>query len=186
MQEEQIALEICQHYRKQLLTNRMWIKGPNQLLPLSIPVGRRSARAPIKEKKISYAENWQKQHWGSWITAYKNSPFFDYYVDDFLPFFEQKPVFLVDLLVDILHVLWKKLGIPTSFSLTESYLGEEFYQVDYRETFDPRNQAVPIGFEARPYPQVFPGFSPGLSIVDLLFNEGPNSTLLLKEYWKGK
>jgi hypothetical protein len=177
--EEAFLLEVCQHYRKQQITNRMWIKGPNRALPLTIPVERRGARAPIRDKKISYAENWQKQHWYSWIAAYRNSPYFEYYEDDFRPLFEQKYVYLVDLLTEALGVLWQKLDLALRYSYTEEYHPASFYGRDFRMDFQAGLEAFPLWFQPQVYPQVFPGFTPGLSIVDLLFNEGPNCRLLL-------
>lgn len=164
----------------------MWIKGPNRLHPLSIPVARRDARAPIKDKKISYAENWQIQHWRALTAAYNNSPYFEYYKDEFRVFFEKKPVFLVDLLTEVIALLWKKLGMASGYELTQEYLPSEAYQKDFRKSFSPRPDKTPNQFVSQSYPQVFTGFDPGLSVIDLLFNEGPNSRIILATSWKAE
>lgn len=180
LQYDFIELEVCQHFRKQQYTNRMWIKGANGDMKLSIPVERRGARMPIKEKKISYAANWQLQHFRSWEAAYRNSPYYEYYIDSFRPFFEKRHLSLVDILEESIRVCFQKLGAELEVSLTEEYK-PIVAESDWRRVFDPTRQKLPVDFKVISYPQVFDHFSTDLSIVDLLFNEGPASLPILMQ-----
>ncbi len=177
-----IELEVCQHFRKQQYTNRMWIKGANGDMKLSIPVERRGARMPIREKRISYAENWQLQHFRSWEAAYRNSPYYEYYIDSFSPFFEKRYDFLVDLLEESISLCFEKLKLEVEISRNKDFK-PKLEEGDWRGVFDPRRQKLPSNFQVIEYPQVFAGFSTDLSIVDLLFNEGPaSSSILMKGF----
>jgi len=179
-EEESILLEIHQHYRKQQYSNRMIIRSANRPLPLSIPVTRRGSRMPIKDKKISYQENWQKQHWQSLVSAYRNSPYFLFYEDELQKLYNQKPVYLLDFLELCLGFVQKKLQLPAHWTYTTEYFPSESYKgTDYREDFKPGGLVVPEWFTVKPYPQVFEGFVGGLSILDLLFTEGPEGKRII-------
>ena len=182
IQYDFIELEVSQYFRKQQYTNRMWIKGANGDMKLSIPVERRGARMPIKEKKISYAVNWQLQHFRSWEAAYRNSPYYEYYIDSFQPLFQERPVFLVDLLEQSIIICKQKLGITWEIRMNEDFhpIGKS-QKSEWRTAFDPTRQKQFDGFEAIKYPQVFDEFSADLSIVDLLFNEGQASLSILEK-----
>lgn len=178
--EEAVLLEVYQHYRKQKYTNRMYIRSANRVLPLSIPVERRGMRMPIKEKKISYQDDWQKQHWQSLISAYRNSPYFLYYEDELSSLYKQKPVYLLDFLESCLGFIQDKMKLDTQFKLTAEYFPTESYaDKDFRDAFDSGRQELPAWFTSLPYPQVFEGFESGLSILDLLFNMGPEGNRLI-------
>lgn len=181
IQYDFIELEVSQYFRKQQYTNRMWIKGANGDMKLSIPVERRGAKMPIKEKKISYATNWQIQHFRSWEAAYRNSPYYEYYIDSFQPLFQERPVFLVDLLEQTILICQQKLGVTWDIKMSEEFYPlKKAEEIEWRSAFDPTRQKQYDGFQATAYPQVFDGFSPDLSIVDLLFNEGQASLPILE------
>ena len=181
IREKDIILEVCQHFRKQQYTNRMQIKGPNRIMPLTVPVGRKGAKLPIKEKKISYSENWQRQHWRSLIAAYKGSPYFEFYDHKMEPLFAQEFESLIDLNVATIKTCLDILGIEIEMSFSRSFEESETYNQDFRNDFDPSLKTLPDWFNTIPYVQVFDGFTPGLSILDLIFNLGPESRLLLKK-----
>ncbi|MFK7923934.1 MAG: WbqC family protein [Bacteroidia bacterium] len=182
IQYDFIELEVSQHFRKQQYTNRMWIKGANGDMKLSIPVGRKGARMPIKEKKISYEVNWQLQHFRSWEAAYRNSPYYEYYIDSFQPLFQKRPVFLVDHLEQAILICQQKLGLSWDIKMSEDFHPlQKTGEIEWRSVFDPTRQKPYDGFQAVKYPQVFDGFSPDLSIVDLLFNEGQASLSILQK-----
>ena len=166
----------------------MYVKLANQVYPLTIPIERRGAKVSLKEKRISYREAWQRQHWNSLVSAYQNSPYFEYYEQEIKLCLDQAPAFLLDLHLDLLSLLLKWVGWEGEIVLSDAYHESEFYEVDLRKSFDPRLQKLPNWFIPIPYPQVFEGFDPGLSILDLLFNEGPATrTLLLqstKKEWR--
>lgn len=180
--EEMVLIEIFQHYRKQQYTNRMYIRSANRVLPLSIPVTRRGMRMPIREKKISYQEDWQKQHWQSLVSAYRNSPYFLYYEDELQKLFQTKPIFLFDMLEASLTFVQDKLQLPIDLNYTQEYFAQEEYgENDFRNTFDPARKELPSWFVSTTYMQVFEGFEPNLSILDVLFNLGPAGKRILAE-----
>ncbi|MEL6593145.1 MAG: WbqC family protein, partial [Bacteroidota bacterium] len=188
-QNASIELEVCQHFKKQQYTNRMWIKGANGDMKLSIPVERRGARMPIRDKKISYAEKWQQQHWKSWVSAYRNSPYFEYYEDSFRPLFEKRYSFLQDLLLDSIELCTQQLKVEMRVEVNKVYRPAAALSgaQDWRRDFDPSRKQWPSWYTSHPYPQVFEGFSPDLSIIDLLFNEGQASAQVLRQsYQDGK
>lgn len=181
MQEQEILLEVCQHYRKQQYTNRIRIRAANSVLPLIIPLDRKGSKTPIAQKIISYREEWQKQHWKSLESAYRASPYFVYYEDTLATFYDASHTSLLDFHLKALDWILAILDHQVPVRLTESYLPPDAYAVDYRDSFDPAGKMLPPWFRPLPYPQVFEGFSPGLSILDLVFNEGPAAALRLKE-----
>ncbi len=181
LQAENIGIEVAEHYAKQQYTNRLWIKTTNGDLPLIIPVLRTGERKAIRDKRISYESLWQKNHWKSLETAYRSSPYFEYYEDKFAVFYEKKYEFLIDFTLEIQAICFQLLQIETPVQQIETYEKPGFYAQDYRAAFDASRHQQPEWFVPVPYTQVFEGFSAGLSIFDLLCNEGPHSRDILKK-----
>ncbi|MDW3647352.1 MAG: WbqC family protein [Bacteroidia bacterium] len=180
--KKEVLIEIWQHYRKQQYTSRMFIRSANRVLPLSIPVARRGRKMSIKDKKISYQEDWQKQHWISLLSAYRNSPYFLYYEDELQAIYQSKPVYLLEFQQTCLDFLLQKLNLSIAYSYTNEYQEENYYgEKDLRRDFGSQPSDSPDWYNAKSYPQVFEGFEPGLSALDLLFNEGPESQRIIKE-----
>ncbi len=182
------VIEKHANYTRQSYRNRCVISGANGPLTLSVPVERgRSHNMPDKEVKIAYYTNWQKQHWRSIVSAYNTSPFFQYYRDDIYPFFKKKSTFLFDLNVAITHLMMELTGIESEISFTGEYLSPaDSNDLDLREVIHPKRPASrwDLSFSPLPYKQVFDqrcGFLPNLSILDLLFNKGPESVLVLEQ-----
>ncbi|MGL5957077.1 MAG: WbqC family protein [Phocaeicola sp.] len=182
---EQIFIEAHEHFVKQTYRSRCQIATANGALNLTVPVQKTSGqKKPIRDTRIDYSEDWQRQHWRTFVAAYKSSPFFEYYADDFLPFFEQKESFLFDLNLKITNCIVETLQITTPLLLTEAYNKHLSIEEDFRNTISPK-QAIKTHKqdEATTYYQCFSdrnGFLPNLSILDLLFNEGNNARTLLK------
>ncbi len=172
---ETICIEQYENFGKQSYRNRCEIMTANGVIPLTVPVAKANSKTLIKDLKIVYATPWQKLHFRSIESAYKNSPYYDYYIDDLMPFFEKKETYLLDLNQAILETLLQLLKIDRPVHLTEDYIPQDHPDyTDLRDAFHPkanRRRAVPIP-PVRPYRQTFSDrypFTPDLSILDLLF-----------------
>lgn len=174
--DEIVLIEQFEHFPKQTYRNRTSIVSPNGKLDLIIPVVKGSKiHTKFKDVKISYDFDWQRLHWLSMQTSYRRSSYFEYYEDEFSPFYEKKWTFLLDYNLDILNLLLKLLKMKTKYSLTDSYETEYQRIEDLRNSMNPKK---PSSSNFRPYYQVFEerqGFIPNLSIIDLLFSQGPQS-----------
>lgn len=170
----EFLLEKFEHLPKQTYRNRATIASPNGSLDLVIPVVKGAkVHTPYKDVKISYDERWQRLHWLSLQTCYRSSAYFEFYEDGLAPFYEKKYDFLFDYNYDMLTWLFKQLKISSDLVTTESY--EENSAKDYRSAMTKKE--IPVT-QTKPYFQVFSDrneFIPNLSIVDLLFNQGPQA-----------
>jgi hypothetical protein len=186
----QISIEQFESYHKQTYRNRCIILAANGPIVLSIPVlGGPGARGLMKELLLSYDHNWQHLHWRSIISAYKNSPFFDFYADDLAPFYHTKKwKFLIDYNTEIQNVMLDFIKINPNIKYTESYIKSEETPSglrDFRYSIHPKMQKQEVDDDFQPvtYSQVFQerfSFIPNLSILDLLLNEGPETFSILK------
>lgn len=178
---KEVYIEIHENFIKQTYRNRCEIAGPNGMQSLVIPIEKKSGtKVKIKDTKVSYDENWQKDHLKTFLSAYNKSPFFEYIIDDFNFVFNKKFTFLLDLNYKCHEVICDYLRISSSINYTNEYQKEGFYSNDYRYTFQPKNRKK-VNAEKN-YNQVFidkHGFIPGLSVIDLLFNEGNNAYEIL-------
>jgi hypothetical protein len=186
LQYKEVYIEARENYQTQSYRNRAVISGPNGLQNLSIPVKKSSTAKPeIREVEIDYKTDWQKDHWRSIENAYKSSPFFEFYRDAFLPYFEQQNIrFLFEYNLRILTTLLEEIEIQNSPILTEHFYANAEAD-DYRFCIHPKPklQKPDEYFQAKAYSQVFSdrfAFLPNLSILDLLFNQGPNTENHLK------
>ena len=148
---------------------------------LNISVKHDSAKANFKDIKIDNQYNWQKNHFKSLEAAYKNSPFYEYFVDDLRPLFEKKHEFMLDLNFEIFKLVNETLGISIPFEKTTEYFHEVTDKTDVRYLVNGKKDKTQI----EPYTQVFDdkhGFLNNLSILDLLFNEGRYAVDYLKQH----
>jgi len=168
--------DIYEHFVKQTYRNRCYILSPNGIQSLTIPIVNVKKLKPIKDVKIAYDENWQKIHWKSFEAAYRKSPYFEFYEDEFYPFYqENKTAFLIDFNEQLEQKIIKLLALTTYLKKTTEYIDAQLVENDYRTSLSPK-KPIPLLFKN--YIQVFGDrneFAPNLSIIDLLFNEGPNS-----------
>jgi hypothetical protein len=172
------------HYRKQQYYNRTCIKTPDKTLILSIPVKKAVEQTPLCKREIAYDWRWQHDHWKSLESAYRSAPYFEYYEEGIRDFFEEQPASLLDYNLRITKHMSDLLELDLSWQLSDAYHGAEHYGRDFRDAFPTKDDALPAEFVPQPYPQVFgEDFSPNLSILDLLFNKGPESKSLLKSSW---
>ncbi len=177
---KEIRIEQWEHYQKQSYRNRCYIYGANGRQCLVIPVvHEQNSKIPIRDVKIDYSNPWQKIHWKSIESAYRHSPYFSYFFDMLLPYYDSNHQirFLFDFNLELLNVLLKILKIENNPLLTEKYDKQPSDYTDYRQSIHPKKRLIqhdPL-FKCNKYPQVFQekyGFLGNLSIIDLLFNEG--------------
>lgn len=180
------TIEKHSNYQRQTYRNRYHILGANGPLTLSVPVEKgKTVKIKDSQIKIAYHSNWQANHWRSIVSAYNSSPFFQFYRDDIEPFFSKKYTYLFDFNLESTRLLCELLGIETEIVVSDDFLKNPPYDVlDLREVIHPKKnfRKVDSTFIPVPYKQVFDerhGFIPNLSILDLLFNKGPEALLVL-------
>ncbi|ATA90388.1 hypothetical protein CGC58_11980 [Capnocytophaga stomatis] len=172
------VLEVSDNYQKQTLRNRAYIYGANGKLALNLPikhVGGETGRQLFKDVRVENHFPWQRLHWKSLETAYRTSPFFEYYEDDLYPLFEKKYTFLLDVNMDTIETVLACLQTDINFDKTKSYEAEPKEVIDFRFLTSAKKE-FPLQMEE--YHQIFSdkhGFLPNLSVLDLLFHEGPNT-----------
>lgn len=172
-------------FQKQSYRNRTYILGANKVLPLVVPVKKGKSKIPMKDVIIDYGYDWQKLHWTSIISSYNKSPFFMFYESEIEEFFIRKYNSLVELNVGIVRFLIRLLAFETEIILLseeENIIKKEF--TDLRNKMHPKRIHIDKNFKVVKYSQVFIyklGFIPNLSILDLLFNKGPEASLILRE-----
>jgi len=178
---ENVFLEMDDNYQKQTFRNRTHIYGSNGLLQLSVPVIHSlNNRQKYRDVKISNATKWQSLHWKSLQSAYSTSPFFEFYKDELQPLFEVKYDFILDYNLKCFVTICECLQLDLKLTKTKSFQKIVEDKTDLRHLVNAKKE-VPILFES--YTQVFNdkhGFIQNLSILDLLFNEGPNALLYLE------
>ncbi|WP_183573301.1 WbqC family protein [Mucilaginibacter sp. X5P1] len=171
-----IMIEREEHFPKQTYRNRTNIYSPDGVLALTVPVVKGSKNhTVIKDVKISYDFKWQRLHWMGLQACYRRSAYFEFYEDDFAPFYESKETFLFDYNEQFLQLLLKLLKIKTDITYTDTYEVAYPALTDLRDVISPKKEPL---FTQKPYFQVFEenhGFIKNLSIVDLLFNQGPQA-----------
>ena len=182
----QALVEVYDHYLKQTYRNRCMVAGPNGVQALTVPIVKPDrVKTPLCDIRISDHGNWQHLHWNALLSNYERSPFFDYYADELRPFFEKKFDFLADFNEEIQRVVLTALDLQPQFQRTEQYADLAPGVPDLRQIISPKvSLDHDPDFRIQPYYQVFAhkhGFLPNLSIVDLLFNMGPEARLVLRK-----
>lgn len=177
---ESVTFEVEDTFQKQTNRNRMYIYSPNGIQMLNISVKHNDANNNFKDIKIDNQYNWQKNHFKSLEAAYKNSPFYEYFIDDLQPIFEKKHEYMLDLNFEIFEKINDALGISIPFDKTTEYFHKVSDKTDFRYLVNGKKDNTQI----EPYTQVFEnkhGFINNLSILDLLFNEGRYAVDYLKQ-----
>jgi len=178
-----VILETAEHYVKQTYRNRCLIATANGVTVLTVPIEKPdSEKCPTKDIRISSHGRWQHLHWNTFVSAYGLSPFFDYYRDELEPFYTRRFEFLLDFNEALRHLICNWLDIQPKITRTSRYLTSVAAD-DFRCAIRPKHAENDPAFTPQPYYQVFGhkhGFLPNLSIIDLLFNMGPESVLVLQ------
>lgn len=181
-QSDEIVFEICDSYQKQTYRNRCYIYGANGKLSLNIPVHfSQRDRQNTDEIEIDNTSKWQSIHWKSIESAYKTSPFFEFYEDELKELFNTPKEFILDFNLECIAIINSCLGLDVAMSNSDEFL-KTTNKTDYRFLVDARKESE---INTKNYIQVFQekhGFINNLSILDLLFNEGPNALNYLKNH----
>ena len=186
-------IEQYDSFQKQTYRNRCVIATANGLQALTVPI-EHSLLTPhlsplVKDLRISDHNQWRRVHWNALQSAYSESPFFEYYADDLHPFFEKKYDYLIDFNEEIRQKVCELIDIHPHVEYTPEYISHlsplisHFSSLDdFRDVINAKHPQPDDDFEAKTYWQVFQhkhGFQPNLSILDLLFNMGPESIFYL-------
>ena len=203
------ALEACENYQKQSYRNRCYILASDGPQMLQVPVvhgGKGALRshpgdgdssiaeavleggtspANICSVRVDYSTPWIVRTERALDTAYETSAYYEYYRDSLFPLLEAHPQTLWELNLSLIRWCLDRCRIACSLVPTSAYSAPDSQADDYRYAIHPKRPdtvLADLGLE-RPYYQVFRdrlgGFTPRLSILDLLFNEGPDSILWL-------
>ena len=209
------VIEQHDNFVKQTYRNRCVIASANGPQTLTVPTERYDGlKCPMRDIRISDHGNWRHLHWQALVSAYGETPFFEYYADDLRPYFEERRwTYLLDFNLDIMHTLCSLLDVRPTLSLSDHYIttdattaahaatttahaaatattgdsdsvGEEAESnfIDLRDAIRPKRPLPDNEFDSRPYYQVRAarhGFLPNLSVLDLLFSEGPEGIFWL-------
>lgn len=172
-------------FTKQTFRNRTVIATENGTQALTIPIVHTGGKQPMRDIRISEHGNWRHLHWNAIVSAYRKSPFFDYYADDFAHFYEERDGFLMDFNMRLHATMCELLGLERTTATTVERAKNDIE--DLRRMAEPATLAQTEGYTSQPYYQVFAtrnGFQPNLSIADLLFNMGPEALITLRDSCK--
>ncbi|HEX2396360.1 MAG TPA: WbqC family protein [Bacteroidales bacterium] len=182
--DQPVFIEKHENYQKQSYRNRCCIYGANGLQSLVIPVKKlHGVKMPVSSVEIDFTMNWKRIHLKSIESAYRLSAFYEYYADEVIEAYKTEIPLLFDWNLHLLNVLLRLCGINKKPAVTGEWQTSETF--DFRQSINPKKRlsAPDPLFLPVPYQQVFSersGFLPNLSIIDLLFNEGPQTLSVLK------
>lgn len=175
-------VERHENYIKQSYRNRCYVLTAQGVQPLSVPVlrGNSKDKTLITDVEIDYSQKWYNVHWRTIQAAYGRAPYFEFYSDYLKEVYERQPKYLFQLNVDLLRLYLKLLKLDRPLTFTETYQAEHADNVlDLRNRLHPK--IYPDNLHVKPYTQVFgKQFASELSIIDLLFTQGPASLTYLQ------
>lgn len=180
---EHVIIEQWESFQKQTYRNRCLIATTNGIQALTFPVEHSDSQL-IKDIRLSDHGNWRHLHWNALQSAYGESPFFEYYQDDIRPFFEKRWVYLLDFNEAIRQKMCELIDIQPEVTYNTGYMADSESQDmdDFRSAINPKHPIQDDDFETKCYYQVYQtkhGFLSNLSVLDLLFNMGPESIFYL-------
>lgn len=179
------TIEQHENFQKRTYRNRCYIATPTGPEALAIPIegGGAQRHTPIREVRISSHNNWQDKHWSALCTHYRATPFFEYYAPELEPFFLPNPPgngFLFDYNWELILLLIKMLGITQLPTLSTEFNPPA--QSNLTALLQPHSEWQDPHFVPKPYYQPYrtqAEFLPNCSVLDLLFNLGPEALLHL-------
>ncbi len=181
LQAASVCIEQYEHYERTTFRNRCEVSGPNGKIVLSVPLERgRNQRTVMKDIRVCNREKWQSLHWKTLCASYRRAPYFEYYEEHFIRFFETPFTFLLDVNHESLALLQTLLKTDKQHALTTSYTKQPDETVDWRQRFTPLSRVEDLpaymqNFEERH------GFLSNLSMLDMLFSCGHRATTLLQQ-----
>lgn len=184
--QHEVVEDRGEHFVKQSYRNRCYIATPAGPQALTVPVVREhGGKCAVRDLRLSDHGRWRHLHWQALVSAYDNTPYFFYYADDFRPLYERPFTYLVDFNEALRETVCGLLAINSDLRVSTDYTPARPSDTDLRILL-PRKGSIPDDphFHPRPYYQVFgdrTGFLPNLSIIDLLFNLGPESRTILRD-----
>ena len=180
-----VQLEACENYQKQSYRNRCYILAGDGPQMLQVPVVH-DADMLITAVRVDYSTPWVLRTERALDTAYETAAYYEYYRDSLFPLLEAQPETLWELNLSLIRWCLERCGIACQLEPTVDFAAPDTLADDYRYCIHPKRPDTvlsSLGLD-KPYYQVFRdrlgGFTPGMSILDLLFNEGPDSILWLK------
>lgn len=184
VQSRRVVIEKHENYHRQTYRNRCLILGANGPLPLIVPVQQGSFhKTAISDLRTDDSKRWRELHLRGITSAYAAAPFFEYYYDMIRDVITAPHRFLIDLNHAAVTAVCEAIGIDTEIVYSEAFLPDGFGENDYRYCINPKKPCTVKGYSDVPYIQVFGerfGFTPRLSIIDLLLNNGPGTRALLQ------
>ena len=172
---KEIVFEVEDNFQKQTYRNRCYIYTAQGKHLLNVPIQHtKGVKQKTKDIKIDYKDDWNKLHLKTLKTAYSSSPFFEFYIDDLLPVFEKRHTYLLDLNLDCNKFIMNSLQIEFNTLKTSEFIKD----IDFKDARNLANAKSNSQFNLEEYYQVFNsnhGFISNLSILDLIFMEGPNA-----------
>lgn len=181
------VIDLNENYQKQSYRNRCDILTANGISSLTVPVLKLSGeRIMTRDVRIDNSKKWQHQHYQAIVSAYRGSPYFLYYEDEFAPCYRKRYDFLADLNNELQEIVLRLLGTDIRPRWSEAPIPVTGAEDDFRNSLSPkaRLQRPDPDFRPQPYYQVFAerfDFAPNLSVLDLLCCEGPAAAGLLKK-----
>ena len=184
VQSKNLVFEIHDNYQKQTLRNRCYIYGANGKLGLHIPVYYTQLnRQKTKDIQTDNSSNWKSIHWKSIESAYRTSPFFEFYEDEFRSLFAKKSKWLMEYNFECMTMINQCLDVEFEYKYSKHF-EKKTSAYDYRFLVDVKKSSI---IQTASYTQVFEnkhGFLPNLSMLDLLFNLGPEALPYLLNHSK--
>lgn len=178
-----VRVEACESYQKQSYRNRCLIYSASGTMPLQVPVCHDNIKsAPVRDILIDYSRDWMHQHRIAIISAYRSAPFFEYYWDDIDAILQSRPARLFNLNMALTRHIAREMELRCAILPTDGF-SKDAGPLDFRSRIHPKAKEGPL-FVSKPYYQIFShnsGFIGNLSVLDLLFHEGPQAAGFLKD-----